>query len=178
MIGYYLDEAEVGFYAVSAIFVQGITLIPSAIQRVTSPMIARSYAKKDYDSIKKLLKSVTLKVFLISLILSLFLLIFGRTLIISIFEEVFLPAYLPLLILLIGYTIYSMFMSIGTFYASIGHVQLSYKIALFSAVLSIVLNVLFIPRLGIIGAAIATSSSLIILTAVNFLIIRYFVNKL
>jgi O-antigen/teichoic acid export membrane protein len=65
-------------------------------------------------------------------------------------------------------------MSIGTFYASIGHVQLSYKIALFSAVLSIVLNVLFIPRLGIIGAAIATSSSLIILTVVHFILIKRF----
>ena len=177
MIGYYLDETEVGFYAVSIILVQGITLIPSAVQRVTSPMIARSYAKKEYDSVQKLLRSVTLKVFLISLMLSLFLLIFGRTLIISIFEEVFLPAYLPLLILLIGYTIYSMFMSIGTFYASIGHVQLSYKIAFFSAVLSIALNVLFIPRLGIIGAAIATSSSLIILTVVHFIIIKRFLKQ-
>jgi O-antigen/teichoic acid export membrane protein len=174
MIGYYLDEVEVGFYAVSAIFVQAITLIPSAIQRVTSPMIARSYAKKEYESILKLLKSVALKVFLISLLLSLFLVIFGRTLIISIFEDVFLPAYVPLIILLIGYTVYSMFMSIGTFYASIGKVQLSYKIALFSAVLSIVMNILFIPKYGIIGAAMATSVSLIVLTLVHFAIIRHF----
>ena len=178
MIGYYLDEVEVGFYAVSAIFIQGITIIPSAIQRVTSPMIARSYAKKEYDSILKLLKSVALKVFLVSLLLSLFLVIFGRTLIISIFEDVFLPAYLPLIILLIGYTVYSMFMSIGTFYASVGQVKLSYKIALFSAVLSIAMNILFIPKYGIIGAAMATSTSLIVLSVVHFAIISHFIKSL
>jgi O-antigen/teichoic acid export membrane protein len=177
MIGYYLDETEVGYYAVSSIFIQGITLIPSAIQRVTSPMIAKSYAKKEYDSIVKLLKGVIAKVFLLSSLCSLFLLLFGKELIILLFEDVFLPAYMPLLILLIGYTVYSMFMSMGTFYASIGHVQLSYKIALFSAILSIMMNIIFIPRYGIIGAAMATSLSLIVLTIVNFSIVQHFINK-
>ena len=177
MIGYYLNETEVGYYAISAMFIQGITLIPSAIQRVTSPMIARSYAKKEYDSIHNLLKSITLKVFLISFMISLFLAIFGKTLIITIFDNVFLPAYFPMLILLAGYTIYSMFMSIGTFYSSIGRVQLSYKIALFSAILSIITNALFIPRFGIIGAAMATSITLIVLSIVHLLIISNILKK-
>jgi O-antigen/teichoic acid export membrane protein len=177
MIGYYLNETEVGYYAVSGMFVQGITLIPSAVQRVTSPMITKSYAKKEYDSIVKLLKSIIVKVFLLSSFCSLFLLVFGKELIILIFEDIFLPAYMPLLILLIGYTVYSMFMSIGTFYASIGHVQLSYKIALFSAILSIIMNIIFIPMYGILGAAIATSISLIILTAVHFLIVRQILRR-
>lgn len=175
MIGYYLNEKDVGFYAVAAVFVQGITLIPSAIQRVTSPLITKNHAKKEYGSIVKLLKNVTLKVLLLSLLFSLFMIVFGKTLIVTIFEDVFLPAYLPLIILLIGYTIYSTFMSIGTFYASIGHVKLSYKVALFSAILNIVLNVAFIPKYGIIGAAMATSTSLIVLTFMNFFIIRHFV---
>ncbi|KKG67230.1 flippase [Methanosarcina mazei] len=177
MIGYYLNETDVGFYAVAAIFIQGITLIPSAIQRITSPIITKNHAKKEYGSIVKLLKSVTLKVFLISLLFSLFLMAIGKTLILTIFGEVFLPAYLPLIILLIGYTIYSTFMSIGTFYSSVGHVKLSYKVALLSAILNIVLNIAFIPKYGIIGAAIATSTSLVVLTLVHFAIIRHFVRR-
>jgi len=177
MIGYYLNEANVGHYAVAAIFVQGITLIPSAIQRVTSPIIAKSYAKKEYKSIVRLLKNATLKVLLISLFSSLFLVFFGKILILTIFGDLFLPAYLPLIILLIGYTIYSTFMSIGTFYASIGYIKLTYKTALLSAILNIVLNIVFIPRYGIIGAAMATSTSLIVLTFIHFLIIRHFVKE-
>lgn len=175
MIGYYLNETEVGYYAVSGMFIQGITLIPSAIQRVTSPMIAKNYAKKEYEDILKLLKSVIIKTLVISLVLSLILIIFGNELIVFIFEERYLPAYKPLLILLIGYITYSMFMSIGTFYASIGHVQLAYKIALFSAILSIILNMIFIPKYEIIGAAIATSISLVTLTLIHFAIIRHLV---
>ena len=177
MIGYYLNETDVGFYAVAAIFIQGITLIPSAIQRITSPIITKNHAKKEYGSIVKLLKSVTLKVFLISLLFSLFLMAIGKTLILTIFGEVFLPAYLPLIILLIGYTIYSTFMSIGAFYSSVGHVKLSYKISFVSAILNIVLNIAFIPKYGIIGAAIATSTSLVVLTLVHFVIIRHFVRR-
>lgn len=175
MIGYYLNEEDVGIYAVAAIFIQGITLIPSAIQRVTSPTITKNHAKKEYGSIVKLLKSVTSKVFLLSSLFSLFMIVFGKTLILTIFGNMFLPAYLPLIILLIGYTIYSTFMSIGSFYSSIGHIELSYKVALFSAILNIVFNIAFIPRYGIIGAAMATSTSLIVLTLVHFFIIRYFV---
>lgn len=175
MIGYYLNEEDVGIYAVAAIFIQGITLIPSAIQRVTSPTITKNHAKKEYGSIVKLLKSVTLKVFLLSSLFSLFMIVFGKTLILTIFGNMFLPAYLPLIILLIGYTIYSTFMSIGSFYSSIGHIELSYKVALFSAILNIVFNIAFIPRYGIIGAAMATSTSLIVLTLVHFFIIRYFI---
>ncbi|SFM56235.1 flippase [Methanolobus profundi] len=177
MIGYYLNETEVGFYAVSMIFIQGITLIPSAIQRVTTPMIARSFAKKEYESILNLLKSVTLKVLIISLFFSLILLMFGEKLIVLIFEDAYLPAYTPLLILLIGYTIYSMFMSIGTFYASIGRVQLSYQVALFSALLSILMNTLLIPNFGIIGAAIATSFTLILLTVFHYIIIKHIISQ-
>lgn len=175
MIGYYLNETDVGLYAVSAIFIQGITLIPSAIQRVTSPIITKNYIKKEYKSIAKLLKNITLKVFLLSLLLSLFLIIFGKKLILIIFGNVFLSAYSPLIILLVGYTIYSTFMSIGTFYASVGHVELSYKLALFSAILNIMLNIIFIPKYGITGAAMATSISLIVLTLVHFFIIRHLV---
>jgi O-antigen/teichoic acid export membrane protein len=101
----------------------------------------------------------------------------GKTLILTIFGEVFLPAYLPLIILLIGYTIYSTFMSIGAFYSSVGHVKLSYKISFVSAILNIVLNIAFIPKYGIIGAAIATSTSLVVLTLVHFVIIRHFVRR-
>lgn len=177
MIGYYLSENDVGLYAVAAIFVQGIILIPSAVQRITNPIITENHAKRDYEFILKFIKDVTLKVTLISSVYTLFLVIYGKSLIVTIFKVDFLPAYLPLIILLIGYTIYSTFISIGTFYASIGHVKLLYKISIFSAILSIFMNVLFIPRFGIIGAATATSTSLVVLTFMHYLIIRHFVRK-
>lgn len=177
MTGYYLNEAEVGIYAVAIILVQGITLIPSAVQNVIRPVIAKYHSKKEYKSIVKLLKDTTSKIFIISLLVSLFLMMFGKTLILTIFGEVFLTSYHPLIILLIGYTIYSAFMSIGTFYASIGHVQIYYKTSLFSAILNIVLNTICIPKYGIIGAAMATSTSLIVLTFVHYIIIGSFIKK-
>lgn len=174
MIGYYLNETDVGYYSVAIIFIQAITLIPSAVTRVTTPIIAKSHAKKEFNSILMLVKNVVSRTFLLSLAISLLLVIFGKQLILILFESAFLPSYKPLLILLIGYTIYSMFMSIGTFYSSIGHVHLSYKLAFLSAIIGIILNIIFIPQYGIMGAALATSTTLIIMTAVHLIIIRHF----
>ncbi|MBP1910660.1 flippase [Methanolobus bombayensis] len=175
MIGYYLTETEVGLYAVAVIFIQGVSLIPSAAQNVTNPIIAQNFAKKQYETILTMIKNITSKVLLASIIISMIAIIFGETLIVTIFGMEFLSAYHPLIILLIGYTFYSPFRSIGTFYSSIGHVQLSYKIALFTAAMNILLNLLLIPKYNIIGASMATSISLIIMTLVHFAIIRHFV---
>lgn len=55
MIGYFMNATEVGYYAVAIIFIQGITLIPDAIQRVTTPLIATYYGKRDVESIRNLI---------------------------------------------------------------------------------------------------------------------------
>jgi len=52
LIGYFMDETEVGYYAVAVVLVQGITLLPGAIQRVTTPAIATYHGKGEYESIR------------------------------------------------------------------------------------------------------------------------------
>jgi len=108
LIGYFMNETEVGYYAVAVVLIQGIILLPGAIQRVTFPAIASYHGKNEYENIRKLIKKTLAKTFLITIFFSLLLAILGKFLISFLFTEEFLPAYLPLLILLIGYTIYAL----------------------------------------------------------------------
>ena len=175
LIGYFMNETEVGYYAVAVILIQGIILLPSAIQRVTSPAIASYHGKGEYGNIKKLIKNTMFKTFLITIFFSLLLAIFGKFLIGFLFTEEFLPAYIPLLILLIGYTIYTPIVSVGGTLSSIGKVNISFRISALCALVNIVLNGLLIPKFGIIGAASATSISLIIAVIIVLLFLKRYI---
>jgi len=175
LIGRFMSEIEVGYYAVAIMFMQGIGLLPQAIQRVTTPTIATYYGKKEFEKIRSLIKITVIKIFVITLCMSAFLAISGKFLIAIIFTEEFLPSYTPMLILLVGYTIYSAFVSIGACFASVGKVQIAFRINLLCAILNILLNIILIPKFGLVGAASATSISLIFTMAINLrFIYKYF----
>jgi len=173
MIGHFMSATDVGYYAVAVLFMQAITLLPQAVQRVTNPSIARYYGKKDYGNIRNLIKGTMFKISLITILIVSFLVAFGKILIEIIFTTEFLPAYIPLLILLIGYAIYAAFVSVGTCLASIGKIKIVFRISLMCAVLNTLLNIILIPRFGLVGAASATSISLVFTTLINM----YFIGK-
>ncbi|WP_255334856.1 flippase [Methanosarcina sp. KYL-1] len=177
LIGHFMDETEVGYYEVAIIFMQGVILLPQALQRVTTPSIATYYGKGDLNKIQQLIKNTMFKSFAITVCISVILAIFGKFLIVMVFKEEFLPAYIPMITLLIGYSIYSTFVSIGGCLASIGKVQIIFKISAVCAALNTILNILLIPRFGLIGAASATSISLLFTTLINMYYVKRYTSK-
>lgn len=173
LIGYFMNETEVGYYSVAIIFMMGITILPQSVQRIVTPSIATYYGKRDFGNIRKLIKSTAIKTFTIIVFISAFLALFGKFMIVSIFTDEFVPAHTPMLVLLIGYSIFAVFIPIGGCLASIGKVQILYWIGAMSAILNILLNITLIPQFGIVGAAGATSISLIFIRITNL----YFIIK-
>ena len=178
LIGRFMGETDVGYYATAVIIMQGVTLLPSAVRAVTTPAIATYYGKKEYSKIKKLFKNTMLKMFVIEFIFLIFLTIFGKYIIIILFSEEFTPAYIPMLILSIGYLLYSPWMSVNTIFASIGKVNLSFKLNGLCAILNTTLNLLLIPKFGLIGAASATTFSLIFTLMINLYFVRRYLKDL
>lgn len=175
MIGHFMSETDVGYYAVAVLFMSGITLLPQAVQRVTNSSIARYYGKKDYVNIRCLIKGTMFKISVITIVIALSMAIFGKMLIGIIFTKEFLPAYIPLLILLIGYSIYAALVSVGTCLPSIGKVQIVFRISLVCAILNTLLNIILIPRFGLLGAASATSISLVFTTLIHIYFMRKYI---
>lgn len=173
LIGHFMSNSDVGYYAVAVMFMSGIALIPQATQRVTTTAIARYYAKNEFESIRSLIKGTMKKTLLISMTITLVFAIFGKTMIEIIFTEEFLPAYTPLLILAIGYSIYATFVSVGSCLSSIGKIHIVFKISAMCAIMNTLLNIALIPKYGLVGAASATTTSLLFTTLVNM----YFIKK-
>ena len=172
MIGHFMNDTQVGYYAIAIIFSQGITLIPDSIQRVTTPLMATYYGKRDFERIRHLIKETMIKTFLITIFIDLLMIVFGKTLIGIIFTNEFIPAYPPLLILLIGYSVYAPYVAIGTCLTSIGKVQIIFRISAICAGLNTLLNIILISKFGLVGAACATSTSLLLTTLINIYLVR------
>ena len=172
MIGHFMGETDVGYYAVAVMLVQGVTLLPQAVQAVTTPSIATYYGKGDFNNIQQLIKNTMLRISAVIGCISLILAIFGKFFIPLVFTEEFLPAYLPMLILLIGYSIYAAYVSIGGCLASVGKVQMLFRIDAICAGLNTLLNIVLIPRFGLPGAASATSIALVFTALTNLYYIR------
>lgn len=177
MVGHFMSETDVGYYAVAIIFVEGLRLIPDSVQRITTPAISNYYGKQKYENIHGLMKNSMLKVLAITILISFTLIVLGQFLIEMLFKEEFLPAYYPLLILLVGYSVYAPVLSISGALAGIGKVALMSKISFTCAVMNTILNILLIPKYGITGAAVATSTSLIFTALLKWYFIKLYIPK-
>lgn len=177
LIGHFMSETDVGYYTTAVIIIQGITLLPSAIQAVTTPAMATYYGKKEYSKIKALVKNTTLKTFAIELVFLIFLSIFGKYIILILFSEEFIPAYTPMLVLSIGYLFYAPWISVGAIFSSIGKVNLSFKLNGVCAITNTALNLTLIPKFGTIGAASATTFSLIFTLMINLYFVRRYMRN-
>ena len=159
-------------YAVAVLLAQTLTLIPSAVQRVTAPATATLYGKGDIEGVRRLFYSTLAKSLLISVGSAIFIAVFGPYMILRLFTEGYLVSYVPLLILLLGYAIGASFGAVGATLASIGKVHIPFRISAACGMLNVILNILFIPILGINGAALATAVTMVINFGITVIVIH------
>ncbi|MDD4749911.1 MAG: flippase [Methanosarcinaceae archaeon] len=177
MLGHFLNAEIVGYYAVAIIFVNGLALIPNSVHIAVAPYIAYFYGKGEYEKTAKFIKKIILYMAILIIFISILLIFFGKTLIIFLFKKEFLLAYFPLLILLIGKIIYLPIHAVDCAIPNIGKVNIMYKIALSTAIFNVIFNIILIPKYEIMGAALATSISLIILSLLKLYIIDKYIFK-
>jgi len=162
MIGYFMTKTDVGVYSVAVMFAKLIWILPDSLQRITFPLISEYHAKKMSDSIHVVVDRCMKYSCLFLTLCSTFFIFFGMEIIDLIFGNEFENSYFPLITLLIGTLFYGITKSVGSIFASVGKVNLVYKIPLVSAVSNVMLNSMLIPLYGINGAAVATTVSLLV----------------
>jgi stage V sporulation protein B len=173
-IGYYLNPTEVGIFAVAVLLSQTLTLIPSAIQTVTNPVMANLYAKEDLERVRHIFYSTLKKSFFISAGSAVLIVVFSPSIISLLFGEKFLISYFSLLLLLPGSVIVASYMAVGTTLASIGKVHIIFRIGIVSVVFNVIMNILLIPSFGIEGAAIATSITAVVNFVITVTLVRHY----
>jgi len=158
---------DVGYYSVAVSVSMLFRIIPGAIHRITFPATSEYWSQNNHQALRSMIDKSMKYSACILLPLGLGVGFFSREIITTIFGAEFIYAALPLCILLIarvigGSTIYP----IGASFSGVGRPDLALKLGAISAGTNIGLNILLIPRFGIVGAAIATTASLLLGTII------------
>ena len=167
LVGYFLLDKDVGMYAIAVAFASVFQMIPRAISTVTYPMISENYGKKLYQA-NEILTNKTIKYSLAILsILAILLIFFAKDIISWLLSPEFLPAVVPLTILVLAMVFSGSLASTGGVFSAAGRPDLAFKINLAKLMPNIGLDILLIPMFGIIGAAIGTAASILVGTVLG-----------
>ena len=172
MIGYFLTSTDVGYYAMAMSLSRFFWLVPRAMGTVAYPAISEYWAKNNIQAINKLVDKSTKYSACILIFAGMSVVFFAKDIITFLFTPEFLPAVLPLTILIIGTVTSGIVKSIGVIFASTGKVNLVLIITAIGTVGNVLLNIALIPTYGIIGAATATTISYVMGVGIMIYLLR------
>jgi O-antigen/teichoic acid export membrane protein len=161
MLGAIKGAEPVGIYAVANRGAELIAFILLSVNNALAPTVASLYAARDMRQLQSVTTKSARMILLISLPFGLGLIVFGHWFLL-LFGQDFMKGETALTILSIGQIINVATGSVGLLLVMTGHerdVAISVGI---SALLNIIMNAFLIPKWGIEGAAIATTTSMVV----------------
>lgn len=171
MLGWLSNASEVGLYSVASSLALLTTVFHLITVSTLSPKIASLYNENKKNEIQLMVKKVTTGLFFIGLFSVLFFL-FGGELILQVWGERFTIAYWQLIILSIGQLFNIGTGATGVILIMTGYEKIAGHITISSAIINVVLNLLLIPVFGAFGAAIATTSTVIIENTIKVFVVK------
>jgi len=147
--------AAVGTYSVSVVLAELVWQLPNAVSNV---LFARA-ANEPPAVMDRLTPRVARWTLALSLAACAVLALGGELIIRLVYSSAFAGAYTPLLWLLPGTAVFGVGVVIAHDVSGRGHPGYNMIVASVSLILTVLLNLLLIPRLGASGAAIASSAS-------------------
>jgi O-antigen/teichoic acid export membrane protein len=162
ILGIFRPDGEVGIYR--AVFQVALLVVfgLQAINQVLHPHFARIYTARDMPKLQRLVTLSARGILILALPPALILVFFGGLLMEWIFGYQYKSGALALSILVIGQLANAAFGSVGALLNMTGHERDTVRGLGIAISVNILLNLILIPLWGMEGAAIATSTSLLI----------------
>jgi len=167
LIGYFLTESSVGYYNVAKPLSGFIANALIMITFIYAPLVAALYAQKKFKENDVIFTTLTKWVCLISLPIAMTFFFFSEGIITFFFGLDYMPAVIPLKILCIGYFFEALNGPNGPTLTAYSRTKFLMFATSLAAGMNILLNILLIPTYGIIGAAYATSFTLVFVNIIR-----------
>ncbi|MFC1965905.1 flippase [Chloroflexota bacterium] len=155
MVGQFVGITQLGYYSIAVGLAELLLFIPRVVNSILFPTIASS--TKGYSD--KLTTRLSRYTVLTSLIFCLVFAIGANIVIRAAYGQQFLPSVTPFLILLPGLFFVTLTINLSTYISGIGRVIFNTYGSMGALAVNIALNLVLIPRMGIAGAALATTIS-------------------
>ena len=161
ILGSLKSHADVGVYAV-VIRVAGLVVLATyTVNTVIAPRIAAYHHQGDHARLQRLIEASAQRTFLLCLPLALLLMFAGGPLLHLAFGTEYARGWAPLAILTFAQLVNVLSGPTGVILNMAGLERVTNRTFTLSAIMNAVLNFALIPKFGIVGAATATSLSLI-----------------
>ncbi len=174
MLGMFRSAQEVGVYNVAFKISMITSITLTAINTIAAPKFAEFWGRRDIKGLGKVAQQSTKLIFWTSFPVLLIFWLFPEY-ILSIFGEEFRVGSTVLRILTFGQFVNSISGSVGYILQMTGKQKVFQNIILCATIINIVLNYLLIPRIGIMGAAIASMISVVFwnISSVSYIMQKY-----
>ena len=172
-----VDTNEIAIYKVATVIPNALAFLPACLMIYSLPSFIKNRNNKQmiYSKTKKIIKYgflVYFSIFAISCLLSkpIFLLLYG---------EHYIEARYSFMILMLGFLFNATIrVPIGNIFGALKKPHLNTIINIICLILNVIFNIIFVKWFGYIGAAITTTSILIITSIIYYVIFRRVVNKI
>jgi len=155
LIAYFLEPAQLGIYSIAIFLSENLLRITAAFQTALFPRVSA-----DQTDAKYLLAARVLRVTnMIDILLSIGIIALGYPIIRLLFGKEFAPAYLPLVVLVIGRIPAGLYKIASSTIAGSGRPGLLSLFGTIGIVVNAGLGLLLIPSLGLLGASLAKTIS-------------------
>ncbi len=161
VLGNLLGPKEAGIFDITFKIATFVNFPLMIINMPLAPIIPRFYIKNEYNQLQKLITNSTRIAFLFSLLFVLFLIYWGNKILLLVGKE-FSSGYFSLVILSFGFLVNVGMGSVMLLLNMTKNEFFVAKIIIGSVLINIFLNIILIPKLHIIGAAIANSIVIIL----------------
>ncbi len=161
MIGGMLGTTEVGLYSAANRYAQFLPFPLYAINSLAAPMIASLWAEGRREEIQRIVSLGALAIGGIAIPAAVLLIVAGRPLL-EVYGSEFVGGYNALVWLSIGQLGTALGGSVVQLMTMTGYHRFAARMMAASAVVNLTLNFLLIPRYGMMGAGIATATSIVL----------------
>lgn len=171
MLGWLSSTKEVGLYSVALRLglLSNIFLMISV--STLAPKIASLYAEKKKKELEKMIQQVTKGLFILGLAVLVGYVLLGKF-ILNFWGDEFVTSYAILIIITMGQFVNVSTGSTGVILMMTGFEKNLSRITLTALALNIILNLILIPHYGAAGAAIATTSTVILENILKVILVR------
>ncbi len=171
MLGMLKDAHSVGIYAVAAKSAILVSFSLTIANTTIAPLIPRFHSTNEHAQLQQALDHSMRLVSVASVAVFLAVLLFGRELL-AIFGPEFVEGYVALVILAAGGLVNALAGPSANLLSLTGSERYVSRVMLAVTGLNIMLNLMFIPRWGVEGAALATAISMMAWNVVMFVTVR------
>jgi O-antigen/teichoic acid export membrane protein len=162
LLGYFDSHAAVGNFRVATQISNIVAFASSAGAIAVAPRMSKLYHKGNLDELQKMVRTTSLGTFLFSLPIVACLSVWGDVLLGKAFGEAFRVSYPAMVILCVGQLFNSFTGAVTTLLNMTGNEVHAARGMAVAAMSNVVLCVLLIPFMGVLGAAIASSFTLVL----------------